>query len=86
MGAKPAFNPGQDFEADPVRNTLFPKRPKDPDPPPPVPQASDDEVEAARDEERKKRKRKKGRKSTILTSELGDTTDPTLEKKTLLGG
>ena len=73
------------FEEDPLKNTLFPKSPKKPEAPPPVPEASDEAVQAARDAERRRRKKRSGRKSTILTSELGDVTDPSLEKKELLG-
>ena len=73
------------FEEDPLKNTLFPKSPKKPEAPPPVPEADGEAVQEARDAERRRRKKRSGRKSTILTSELGDVADPTLEKKELLG-
>lgn len=79
-------SPKKVFAEDPIKNLVAPKSPKKPKKPPPVPEATDPEVQAAQDEERRKRKRRKGRKSGILTSELGDTSDPTIEKKSLLGG
>lgn len=80
------FSPKKAFSEDILRNTLFPKSPKKPKAPPKVPEAADPEVERARAEQRLRAKRRLGRNRTILTSGLGDTTEPTLEKKTLLGG
>lgn len=85
-GARRFKSPKTIFEEDPLKNTLFPKKPKKPKAPPPPPTPLDPEVEAARKAEREARKRRRGRGATILTSALGDTTEPTIEKKTLLGG
>lgn len=71
---------------------LTPKIPAMPPVPPiePLPQSPDYE-----DEERRKqaaadaaklRRNRIGRKQTILTSPLGDESEATVEKKTLLGG
>ena len=71
---------------------LTPKIPAMPPVPPvePLPQSPDYE-----DEERRKqaaadaaqlRRNRVGRKQTILTSPLGDESEATVEKKTLLGG
>ncbi len=71
--------------------SLFkPKMPPLPPPPQPVPEPPKAEVSA---EERERiaaeqaalERRRRGRKSTILTSPLGDQTEAETEKKTLLG-
>ena len=71
--------------------SLFkPKMPPLPPPPQPLPEPPKAEVSA---EERERiaaeqaalERRRRGRKSTILTSPLGDQTDAETEKKTLLG-
>lgn len=74
------------FGEDPAKNTFFPKSPKKPKAPPPVPTPDDPEVEAARKREREEARRRKSRSATILTSELGDPSEPTVQRKTLLGG
>lgn len=79
-------SPKKLFEEDPIRNTIAPKKPKKPKAPPPPPTPLDPAVEAARKAEREARKRRRGRGATILTSSLGDTTEPNIEQKTLLGG
>jgi len=62
-----------------------------PAPPPPqlapapvAPTTSDEDVRASRENERKRRLAAAGRQSTILTGATG-ATQPTTEKKTLLG-
>ena len=71
--------------------SLFsPKMPPLPPPPHPLPEPPKAEVSA---EERERiaaeqaalERRRRGRKSTILTSPLGDQTEAETEKKTLLG-
>ena len=71
--------------------SLFkPKVPPLPPPPQPLPEPPKAEVSA---EERERiaaeqaalERRRRGRKSTILTSPLGDQTEAETEKKTLLG-
>jgi hypothetical protein len=71
--------------------SLFkPKMPPLPPPPQPLPEPPKAEVSA---EERERiaaeqaalERRRRGRKSTILTSPLGDQTEAETEKKTLLG-
>ena len=71
--------------------SLFkPKMPPLPPPPQPLPEPPKAEVSA---EERERiaaeqaalERRRRGRKSTILTSPLGDHTEADTEKKTLLG-
>ena len=71
--------------------SLFkPKMPPLPPPPQPLPDPPKAEVSA---EERERiaaeqaalERRRRGRKSTILTSPLGDQTEAETEKKTLLG-
>ena len=71
--------------------SLFkPKMPPLPPPPQPLPEPPKTEVSA---EERERiaaeqaalERRRRGRKSTILTSPLGDQTEAETEKKTLLG-
>ena len=67
-----------------------PKMPPLPPPPQPLPEPPKAEVSA---EERERiaaeqaalERRRRGRKSTILTSPLGDQTEAETEKKTLLG-
>ena len=71
--------------------SLFkPKMPPLPPPPQPLPEPPKAEVSA---EERERiaseqaalERKRRGRKSTILTSPLGDQTEAETEKKTLLG-
>ena len=51
----------------------------------PLPDMPEMKLEAG-EEESKKIKKMKGRSSTIMTSMLGDTSDPELNKPSLLGG
>ena len=51
----------------------------------PLPDMPEKKTDAG-DEESKKIKKMKGRTSTIMTSMLGDTSDPELNKPSLLGG
>jgi len=68
---------------------LSPKMPSLP-PVQPLPELPSAELSAAEkqkiaDEQATVERKRKGRKSTILTGPLGDTSDAELEKKTLLG-
>lgn len=54
-------------------------------PPPPAAVPTAEETEAARLKEAGIQRRRKGRRSTILTSGLGDTSTAPVERKTLLG-
>ena len=71
--------------------SLFkPKMPPLPPPPQPMPEppkaeASAEERERIAAEQAAPERRRRGRKSTILTSPLGDQTEAETEKKTLLG-
>ncbi len=49
-----------------------PPSPPPPPPPPPVPTFDSPEIDDAREERRKAELRRRGRRSTILTSGLGD--------------
>lgn len=69
---------------------LAPKAPKMPAPPPPPeipdpPTRDDPAVNAEAAAERRRRLAMKGRKSTILTGSLGDTSEANVGK-TILGG
>ncbi|NIA72525.1 hypothetical protein HBA54_28450 [Pelagibius litoralis] len=65
---------------------LFGSKPKAlPPPPPPVPTPEDPAIEEARKKEREAAKRRRGRVATILTSGLGDPSQPQVEQKKLLG-
>ena len=55
-------------------------------PTPPSTELSQEEKDRIASEQRAMERKRKGRKSTILTGPLGDTTDAETEKKTLLGG
>ena len=57
----------------------------EPTPLPDAPKDSDKDVKAAAEEEAKRLRRKKGRTSTILTGMMGDESEATLSKKSLLG-
>ena len=71
--------------------SLFkPKMPPLPPPPQPLPEppkaeVSVEERERIAAEQAALERRRRGRKSTILTSPLGDQTEAETEKKTLLG-
>ena len=71
--------------------SLFkPKMPPLPPPPQPLPEppkaeVSEEERERIAAEQAALERRRRGRKSTILTSPLGDQTEAETEKKTLLG-
>ena len=58
----------------------------DPAPMPTPPDPEGVEETEALEEEQKRLRNKKGRKSTILTSVLGDTSAPELKSPSLLGG
>lgn len=79
-------SPTDTFEEEPLRNTLFPKSPKEPRQAEPIPLATDPETQEARDEQRRKNKKRRGRDKSVLTSEQGVEDEPTVEKKSLLGG
>jgi len=68
---------------------LSPKMPSlppvQPLPEPPSAELSAAEKQKIADEQAAVERKRKGRKSTILTGPLGDTSDTELEKKTLLG-
>jgi len=68
---------------------LSPKMPSlppvQPLPEPPSAELSAAEKQKIADEQAALERKRKGRKSTILTGPLGDTSDAELEKKTLLG-
>jgi hypothetical protein len=57
-----------------------------PAPTPPSTELSQEEKDRIAAEQAAIERKRKGRKSTILTGPLGDTTDAETEKKTLLGG
>lgn len=62
--------------------------PPPPPPPEPVPEAPEPDaadIQAAEDAERARLNKKKNRKSTILTSMMGDETEANINTKTLLG-
>lgn len=65
---------------------IMPPPPPDPEPVPEAPDPDDVELTEAELEERERLRKKKGRKGTILTSMLGDTTEAELNKPSLLGG
>ncbi len=60
--------------------------PVQPLPTPPSTELSQEEKDRIAAEQAAVERKRKGRKSTILTGPLGDTTDAETEKKTLLGG
>ena len=60
--------------------------PVQPLPTPPSSEISQEEKDRIAAEQAAIERKRKGRKSTILTGPLGDTTDAETEKKTLLGG
>ena len=49
------------------------------------PDVSDEDVKAAAEEEARRLRKKKGRTSTILTGMMGDDSEATLNRKSLLG-
>ena len=59
--------------------------PVQPLPTPPSTELSQEEKDRIAAEQAAVERKRKGRKSTILTGPLGDTTDAETEKKTLLG-
>jgi hypothetical protein len=63
----------------------FGNSPKAPPPPTPPPTMADPSIAEAARKERLSRKRRGGIKDTILTGGLGDTSDPSLDQKRLLG-
>jgi hypothetical protein len=63
-----------------------PLPPVQPAPTPPSTELSQEEKDRIAAEQAAIERKRKGRKSTILTGPLGDTTDAETEKKTLLGG
>ena len=63
-----------------------PLPPVQPAPTPPSAEMSQEEKDRIAAEQAEIERKRKGRKSTILTGPLGDTTDAETEKKTLLGG
>ena len=62
-----------------------PLPPVQPLPTPPSTELSAEEKERIAAEQAKIERKRKGRKSTILTGPLGDTTEAEIEQKTLLG-
>lgn len=64
---------------------LNPDKPKDAQKTTDPPTIADPAVEAERQAELLRIRRRRGLGSTILTSPLGDTSDPTIRKKVLLG-
>lgn len=62
-----------------------PDAPTPPPPPPPAPTENVAEVTAARDKERRRMAAGLGKKSTMLTGALGDTSAAPVQQKTLLG-
>ena len=60
--------------------------PVQPLPEPPKAEVSAEEKERLASERAALERKRRGRKSTILTSPLGDQTEAETEKKTLLGG
>ena len=62
-----------------------PLPPVQPLPTPPSTEVSAEEKERIAAEQAKIERKRKGRKSTILTGPLGDTTEAEIEQKTLLG-
>lgn len=73
------------LEKDAMGSLLNPPKPKAPPPPPPPPKADDPAIEAARKRERDAARRRRGRQATILTSGLGDPSEPQVQQPTLLG-
>ena len=63
-----------------------PLPPVQPLPEPPSAEVSAEEKERLASERAALERKRRGRKSTILTSPLGDQTEAETEKKTLLGG
>ena len=63
----------------------IPPPPPQPLPEPPKAEVSAEERERIAAEQAALERRRRGRKSTILTSPLGDQTEAETEKKTLLG-
>ncbi len=63
-----------------------PKAPPPPPPPAPLPVETAPDVRQKVAAELEKAASRKGRASTILSGQLGDTAKPTLAKATLLGG
>jgi len=64
---------------------IMPPAPTPPEPMPEAPDVSDKDVQAAAEEEARRLRKKKGRTSTILTGMMGDDSEATLGRKTLLG-
>lgn len=64
---------------------IMPPAPTPPEPMPEAPDVSDEDVKAAAEEEARRLRKKKGRTSTILTGMMGDDSEATLSKKSLLG-
>lgn len=64
---------------------IMPPAPTPPEPMLEAPDVSDEDVKAAAEEEARRLRKKKGRTSTILTGMMGDDSEATLGRKTLLG-
>ena len=77
------FVPGS--REDPLVNAVNPPKVKKPNKPKPAPTAESPAVESARQDELAAARRRRGPRSTILTSPLGDTTPPNLQRNALLG-
>jgi hypothetical protein len=73
------------LEKDEMGSIFNPPKPKAPPPPPPPPKADDPAIEEARNREREAARRRRGRQATILTSGLGDPSQPQVQQPTLLG-
>ncbi len=63
-----------------------PKAPPPPPPPAPLPVETQPDIRQKVQADLEKAANRKGRASTILSGQLGDTATPTLAKTTLLGG
>tara|TARA_R110000823_G_scaffold55585_2_gene135953 strand:+ start:1228 stop:1446 length:219 start_codon:yes stop_codon:yes gene_type:complete len=64
---------------------VMPPPPTAPEPMPEAPDVSDEDVKAAAEEEARRLRKQKGRTSTILTGMMGDDSEATLNRKSLLG-
>lgn len=80
---EPLSNPLMPFSQ--IAQITNPEKPNKAKKPPPPPTIADKAVGEAIQEELQRLRRRRGFGSTILTSPLGDTSSPILQKKSLLG-